>query len=780
MFRTYKVILCAYLIAGAFCLNAPGQVSQPPSSSPYATPSPSPAPAASGAAGAAQTTADEAKGAAATTAPVQLEITLGKLAGPPVLDGVLGDGEWEGAARAELRFQVRPGDNVPPTEKTEVMLACDREHLYVAFRALDSSPGAIRAPVSRRDAVFGDDYVALYLDTYDDRRRSYVFYFNPLGVQADGLIDSGGGGLADLSEISDLTWDGIYTSKGTITKDGYVVEAAIPFKSLRFQAGEGKRWGMHLQRWIARKQERVFWQPVSRDRAELLAQMGALSGLADVYAGRTLDLIPTLTGSINGEREAAPQTPAGARLNNVNRLDPGLTAVYAITPNLSFSAAINPDFSQIEADVPQINVNQRFPLFFPERRPFFLEGAEVFVSPGASWLVNTRSIIDPDWGVKLTGKVGKNTVGYLAASDRAPGLLLDPSDPHFGENAQLHILRYARDVLKNSRVGFFYTDRRFAGGASTLYAADGQIRFREVNQTGWQLAYSRTREDRNGPVKDGANTYFWYEHRGRHWRLFVNDWRVARDYREAAGFIRRTGFHSNSFTPAYEFQAKEKSWWVSVRPFVVAKLLGTDEGLVDESYVDPGADIKLARGVSFYVYHSFHKDSFAGREYPYQFSVAYYTVNTFKRVSFDGHVQFGEGVNFDPARPGVGRSWQSQTGITVKPSNALSFEFSHIKSNLQDKRTGERLFNQDIFRNRTTYQLTRFNSVRAIFDYDTAQRQTGVSLLYAYTPRPNTALFVGYNDLLFNGLDPLDNTRAPGLFRQRRTLFTKLSYNFRF
>jgi hypothetical protein len=332
--------------------------------------------------------------------------------------------------------------------------------------------------------------------------------------------------------------------------------------------------------------------------------------------------------------------------------------------------------------------------------------------------------------------------------------------------------------LKDSRIGFFLTDHRFAGTRSTLGAADGVLKFHKIHQVGFQLARSST-VGTDGESRAGSATYGWYEMRGRHWRLFLNDLRITRQYRSQTGFLRRTGFHQNSANFGYEFQPKEKSWWVSVRPFIVPKYLRTDEGLVDESYVDPGFDLKLARGISFYIYHSFHKDSFGGREFPYDFNVVYYTINSFKRIAFDGFVQWGEGINFDPANTKVGRSWESETSVTVRPSNKLNLSFLHLKSNLRDKATSSRLFNQDILRNRTTYQLTRFNAIRAIVDCDTARRQMGVSFLYSYTPRPNTAVFIGYNDLLFNGLDPLHNERTPGIFRLRRTLFTKLSYNLR-
>lgn len=699
-------------------------------------------------------------------------VQVTKVSTPITIDGVMSDGEWSSAERIELGYQVQPGDNAPPTERSEFYLTYTSEHLYVAFRAFDSDPSAIRARVSRREDIFNDDYFAVYLDTYDDRRRAYVFYFNPLGIQADGIYTEGLGVGRDWGRNVDLTWDGILESKGALTSDGYIVEAAIPFKTMRFQAGKERRWGLHVQRWIARKAENIHWRPISRDVSALLIQMGAITGLDEIYTGRALDIIPTVTLSATGDRRP------DRRFDNVNKFDPGLTAVWAITPNLILSAAANPDFSQIEADVPQIEVNQRFPLFFPDKRPFFFEGDQYFRSPGALTFLNTRQIVDPDWGIKLTGKIGANTIGALSASDRAPGLSLAVSDADYRSQAYFNILRYQRDIMKGSTIGAFITAHRFARSSNTVMATDGQIRFARVNVLGFQGAYSKTKE-LDGTSKDGAATYTWLEHQGRHLRLFVNDLRLASDYNSLAGFVRRTGIRSNSANLGYEFQ-REKSWFVTLRPFTVIKYAKTSEGLTDESYVDPGVDLTLPRAINLYIYRSFHIDSFVGREFPYRFNVVDYTINTFKKVSFEGRFQFGEGVNFDPASPKVGDSLSLTFQMTITPNNRLNTETLYLKSNLKDKSSGARLFNQEIFRNRTIYQFNRDNAVRSIIEYDTARRRAGVSLLYSYTPRPNTALFVGYNDLIFNGFDPLLARRSPGLVRLRRTFFAKLSYNFRF
>lgn len=721
---------------------------------------------------------------AETRAPVKA-ISLNKCDTAPVIDGVLQAGEWQCAQKIELGYQVLPGDNSAPSERTEVFVSYDTQHLYLAFHAFDREPSAIRARMARRDNVFEDDYVAVFLDTFNDRRRAYALYFNPFGVQADGIFIPASLTAttpANASEIKDLTWDGIFTSKGTLTDDGYVVEVAIPFKTLRFQGGKELTWGLHVHRWIPRKVERIYWQPLSRDQSELLVQMGTIGGMQEVFAGRTLDLTPTLTGSLTTDRVAAIPPNIGARFINKGLLDPGVTATWTVTPNLTFSGTINPDFSQIEADVPQIDANQRFPLFFPERRTFFLEGDDVFRSPGLLTFVFTRQIVDPDWGAKLTGKIGKNTLGILSASDRAPGLRVAATDQGFGENAQFNIFRYQRDVLRDSRVGAFVLDRRWAGTSNTVVSSDGQIRFGGVNTIGWQAGLARTRFVAGAEMKQGAASYVWYEHRGRHWRALTNNLNLTRDYRAQTGFVRRTGINQTSGNYGYEFQPKEKSWWVAVRPFIVPRLLRTDDGRIDESYADPGASLRFARGIDFYAYHSWKRDSFAGRNFRYQAEIVNYTINSFKKITFEGRVQWGEAVLFDARNPVIGRNLDQSHTLTLRPNDRFNNSLLYLSNRIADKRTGARLLRQDILRNRTTYQFSRWHSFRSLLDYDTARRQFGASLLYAYEQRPNTAFFFGYNDLLFNAYDPLTQRRAigEGLERQRRTLFFKLSYNFRF
>lgn len=689
----------------------------------------------------------------------------------PTIDGAIGADEWKGATRLSLDHQTQPGDNTPPSQPTEALLAYGEAHLYLAFIATDR-PGGVRARVTRRDDIAGDDYVMAYLDTYNDRRRAYVFWFNPFGIQADGTFTEGVSTGRNFENNIDRAWDGVIESKGQLTPTGYVVEVAIPFKALRYPPAEVATWGLHLERWIAREGERISWRPISRSVSSLLTQMGSLGGIRTAATGPSYEFIPTTIAS-------TVEQPGADR---DGQFDAGVTGSWSITPNVTASGTVNPDFSQIESDVPQIEVNQRFPLRYPEKRPFFYEGAQFFQSPGAMNFLDTRQIVDPDWGAKFTGNSRGNNVGVLLSSDRAPGLRVAEGATGFDSNSAVVVARYQRDLLQNSTLGGFLTRYGFAGTTNTVAAIDGQLRL-PLNTIGYQLSKSWSQSAESGAT-DGSGTYIWYDFVGRHWRVFVNDQRITNDYESRVAFVRRRGFKMHSTTIGYEFQAPLSTWWVRVRPFVVARRLETDAGLVDESYVDPGFDIRLARDVSVYTYYSFHQDAYLGREYPYQFYVSSFTVNALKRITFSGRLTVGEGVNFDPARPMVGEALDTSLTITVKPIPALDSELLMLNSqlsapgrNAHGLAAGAELFRQTVYRNRTNYQLTRAHGLRSIAEYNTFSRQLSFSLLYGWTPRPTTAVYVGLGDLLDRDPIPGDSHRVDeNLRRVRRSFFLKVSY----
>ena len=398
-------------------------------------------------------------------------IRLTRFAAAPVIDGVLDEEVWKSSPVFKDFYQIRPGDNIAPSQASEAVIGYDAKFLYLGFRAHEA-PGKVRATVAKRDSVFEDDWIGVILDTFNDKRRAYQFFFNPLGVQADAVRTEDGN--------EDFSVDVVMESKGVVGERGYTVEVAIPFKSLRYEAGKGKLWGLHVIR-VAQSYngEQSSWMPIARDNSSALGQAGQITGIEDVSTERTLELIPSLTLSETGRRvrtvrpaviERTPgMTDAGRFVNGPVDLDPGLTAKFGLPPTVTLDLALNPDFAQVEADATVVTANQRFPIFFEEKRPFFLENIDIFRTQIAA--VNTRTIVDPDVAVKLSGKRGRNSFGLMMASDNAPGNynedertdpdLLPDIERFLDKNAYVGVLRLKRDVGAENSLGLLATTYNF-------------------------------------------------------------------------------------------------------------------------------------------------------------------------------------------------------------------------------------------------------------------------------------------------------------------------------
>jgi hypothetical protein len=414
---SFLVVLSAFTVGVNAQTTANPAVVRP---TPAATASAKPTPAASPASvkTASNTPAAAPKGSFVVPPEKSDPITIPRFDKAPVIDGKLDDEVWQKAAVLKDFYQIQPGDNVAPSKPTEVLIGFDPKFLYIAFKATDE-PDKVRATVAKRDNIFQDDYVGFFLDTFNDKRKAFEVFFNPLGIQGDGIITEGRG--------EDFSVDLLMESKGIVHETGFNVEIAIPFKSLRFEAGKGKLWGAHFFRRIKRfENELDSWMPFSRSIDSNLSQAGHLTGLEGISVERAIELIPSLTVSQNGRfvRSFSPPpviSDPGRIVNEPVKLDLGLTAKFIPSSAITLDLAINPDFAQVEADQLVVTANQRFPIFFSEKRPFFLEGIEIFQTPITA--VHTRAIVDPDLAIKTTGKKGRNTFGLMVASDNGPGNL---------------------------------------------------------------------------------------------------------------------------------------------------------------------------------------------------------------------------------------------------------------------------------------------------------------------------------------------------------------------
>jgi hypothetical protein len=523
---------------------------------------------------------------------------------PPVIDGKLDDEVWKQAIVLKDFYQVQPGDNIAPSKPTEVMLGHDAKFLYIAFHCYDE-PDKVRANIPKRDNIFDDDYVGILFDTFNDSRKAYEFDFNPLGVQADGT-------WTDNNE--DFNPDFVFESKGVVTTDGWTLEVAIPFKSLRYVAGKDKLWGAHFFRRIKRfNNELDMWMPINRDISSWLSQEGHLTGLEGISTERTLELIPSLTLSETGKRKAT-LTPAqlnaglmdpGRFVNEPIKFDPGLTGKFTITPNVTLDFAVNPDFAQVESDQLVVTANQRFPIFFAEKRPFFLEGVDIFNTAIAA--VTTRSIVDPDVAVKLTGKVNSNTFGLMIASDNGPGNLSEDDrafiteDPAYilgtpnpsasavagvrqsqaqlarilDKNAKVGVLRLKHDIGKDSFIGFLGTYRKFVDQYNELGGFDSRLRINKQTTFSVQALVTRSRNNffypDLGQTQDRAQNGFIYatdyNMSGRHFGYEYSTVGRTRYYRSDVGFNRRTNTNNHNLFVRYNSEPKPKAKLISWRVY---------------------------------------------------------------------------------------------------------------------------------------------------------------------------------------------------------------------
>jgi hypothetical protein len=479
----------------------------------------------------------------------------------PVIDGQLNDAVWQTAARFGDFVQTNPGDNVAPTHPTEFMMGYDAKNLYMAFR-VKQDRNTVRATVARRDNIFNDDYVLVHLDTFNDQRQAYLLFFSPLGIQADGTFTEGRG--------EDYSLDIVMDSKGVLTEDGYTIEVAIPFKSLRYEAGKDKLWGLHINRRVKyNNNEYNSWMPTNRSISGWLNQEGHITGLEGIETTRQLEINPSITLSETGRRTrfTFDGDPAGRFVNDGIKGEFGTTAKFSLTPAITLDFAYNPDFAQVEADAPVTTANQRFPIFFPEKRPFFLERIDIFRS-GLD-VVNTRTIVDPDVAVKITGRRGRNTFGLLYASDNAPGnyskderqsllecrqgRITDPTvfcgiERFVDKNAHVGILRIKRDVGSQHTLGLFATSYSFIERHNNTAGFDGRFRLNPKTVTEFQVLGTTSRRNFYDPDLDrnlyrtgnGLGYRAYLERADRN--LYMNFLAIGRssDYRADVGFTQRT------------------------------------------------------------------------------------------------------------------------------------------------------------------------------------------------------------------------------------------------
>ncbi len=734
------------------------------------------------------------------------EVAVPRLGAAPSLEDFLSMQPRGAAAEKMLRVtgfvQRAPHDGEAPSQQTDVYLGYDHKNFYAVFVCFDREPGKVRAHLSRREDIFDDDTVELMLDTFQDQRRAYSFQVNPLGVQWDAIwTEVERQGVFDSDPHFDISFDTLWYSRGKLTPQGFVAWMAIPFRSLRFTPGPSMRWGVVLNRSIVRENEDDFWPEISRKVEGRLNQAGAAKGLEGISPGRNMQFIPYGVFRSFRAPDFTASAPSFQQRDAQGRF--GLDSKFIFHDNLVLDVTANPDFSEVESDDPQVTVNQRFEVFFPEKRPFFQENSDFFRTPIN--LFFTRRIGNPSAGVRLTGKVGPYSLGVLAADDRDAGAGLPASSPLFGERAYFTVARVNRELPHQSSVGAIYTDWElpFDGEFNRIGGVDTRLKFGANWTARLQSVVSSTRHA-DGSYQAGPASLVEAAYTGSHLEYFSRYTDISPGFTTAAGFVNRVDVRDLRQAVSYQFRPKH-SWVLSWEPSFNVNPVWAHDGTRLDTFYSPFLQVTLKHRTFFSLepYTTFRErlrpqDFFSlstDRDYHEHLSGASLTSTPVKLVTFTGQYYWGSSLNFVPpgtAEPFVAHLDSARAVVTLRPMTTLKIDNSYLFNRLRLSSGGASIFNNHIVRSKWNWQFTRELSLRMILQYTSTltnpahtflptSKQFNADFLVTYLVHPGTAIYVGYNSDLLN-LDPNTFALRPEnrLINDSRQFFVKASYLLRF
>lgn len=673
------------------------------------------------------------------------------------IDGIFDEPVWQTAALARNFSETFPEEMATPPIGIEVRIAFDTDNLYLAYTIKDD-PSAIRSNFSDRDAIWSDDYVGMLLDTNGDGQQIYFIAANPKGIQGDTFISNNG---------EDVSFNLIYESAGKVTETGYQVEMAIPFRSLRFPKADVQKWRATF--WITHPRDSrntYSWAGINRDNPCFSCQYGFLEGMQGVRAGKNLEILPAVTGSQSGALADFNQ-PKGAFDDDRIAAEPSLNLKYGITSDLTADLTLNPDFSQIESDAAQIDVNSTFALFFPERRTFFQEGSDLFQT--SMQTVYTRSINDPIVANKLTGRFGNTSIGYIGARDNESPVLLpfeESSRLVSGGKSVSNILRVRQSFANSSFIGALVTDRRLdAGGAGSTFGLDGSIRFLTNYTFEFQAVASRTAEMNDESLSEDFNDMtfdsgkhtaaldgetFWGHalsgsigRGGRHWNFDVTYRELSPTFRADNGFIsqnavrRIMSFQSYTIYPSSSFIDR-------ISPRIVALKSWNFDGLSKTDWFAPALNVQLKRQTNVNLQVRFSREIFADKEFT---GIRSFFGNVFsnfsERIQLGFNVNLGKSIARNVEEPFLGNSRNFGANVTIRPTQRLVISPQFDYSDLKNPTTGESVFSGYIVRSRINYQFTGKLLARVIVQYNDFAESLEIDPLVTYRVNPFTVFHIG-------------------------------------
>jgi uncharacterized protein DUF5916/cellulose/xylan binding protein with CBM9 domain len=706
-------------------------------------------------------------------------VTAVRATQPPAIDGRLDDAIWRDAALIDKFVQEEPIEGAPASEQTEIRIAYDSERLYVGIYAHYADVSSMRTNRSDRDRLDNDDTVTVFLEPFLDYLRGYTFAVNGYGVQRDSMVVVNN---AQSTASGDLSFNALYYSGGQLVADGWTAEMAIPFKSLRYPgkgAGEVHRWGFQVRREIKNKDESAVWSPVSRNNPNFLGQIGMLTGITNLSVQRNFELLPTFTAVNSGRID-----PATGEFGSDHVEEGGVGLKYGINSNLTFDFTYNPDFSNIESETQQIEVNQRFPIDYPELRPFFLEGREIYEIPGRPTPVQTRNIVDPRYGAKLTGKVGtRSSIGLFVADDEAPGKV-EFNDPRYGQKSQNVLGRYKYDLYRNSHVGVIFTDREFMKDYSRLVMLDAALRMGETGNFGWRY-YKTNREDTVADAsveRAGWATEMSIRQNTRSWNWAFIANAISPEFSNALSFVQRVN-QIQIMTPQFSYRWYPESWIRSWGPgFNSPRLYDFTTHQLQNADYTPNVSFTFAKNITLSANYNHALERYREIDfYKDRWSMSG-TVNTSRKVLLSWNVNNGDQIRFI-ANPFLGRLLVYGMTATFRPFSRLQSVLKVDANRFSDPVNHAQEFNIKIMRSTTTYQFTPRLLLRNITELNTGQGSNHTlfqNILVTYRVNSGTVFYVGYDDRFKEG--NAVNAKLfsdPSYLRTNRAIFTKIQYLFR-
>ncbi len=705
-------------------------------------------------------------------------------------------------AHVSAMVQNQPQDGKPESERTEVWLGRTNTTLFAVFVCYDHAPATTRGHLARRENIGNDDSVGLLLDPFQDRRRGILFQLNPAGVQAD----------ANWTENNDpdYSYDQVWDSAARRTPQGWIALMAIPFRSIRSRS-TAPEWGVVLSRNLPRNSETDYWPRVSQSVSGILTQEGALLGMEGATS-HNIQINPY--GLVHRIRELDTDDPSNPFFSNRNLQGTvGGDIKAVVKDSIVLDGTINPDFSQIESDQPQFRVNQRYAVYYPELRPFFLENSSYFDSP--IQLLYTRTIEIPEFGARATGKIHNTNIGFLSIDDRAPGIFVAPDDPLHGKRALTTMMRVTQDLGKYSNIGVAYTQRTLAGSSNRV----GGVDFNYHIDQHWTLqgaSVVSSTHHLDGTYGAGPANKLILNRQGHSFFLNQSYRDFTQGYEADAGFVTVPQVRQSGTNVGY-------TWYLTKHAIQTYGLQAQSRIAFDRSgnrefsYTELDGVLTLANNGLVVPYVGANSDTLLPANYPaltrnanFAENYAGILVKFAPRPQVNGSINVNHGatINYSPvgsAPPTLLSEYTAKVYLTLQPGHGLTVDNTYLLDRTQDAHGPLLAYESQTLRTKINYQFTRAFSARAIVEYDSVGRnplisaldrtkQVSTEFLLTWLPHPGTAVYVGYDSDLQNldrslcnrtsggGCDPnnTDPPRASQYLNDGRQLFVKASYLFRF